>query len=147
MAKHLLLAAILLVASVHSVSMMNNGAFATCPSGGVPAVAGKLSINMKGDVPLQPGNDIQCYNHTLMTPFDCSPDVAIGNNNTTQVSTISKHKTPPIISSSPSKPSTPIAMPFSPSSSEPTGLTPDGQRSTSSSWHKHPISSKQATTK
>lgn len=103
MAKHLLIAALLFVASVHSVSMMNNGAFASCPSGGVPAVAGKLSINMKGDVPLQPGTDIQCYNHTLTSPFDCPPSVAIGMYIFTQVSTIlrANHQ---IISSSLSSP-------------------------------------------
>ena len=76
MAKHLLVVAVLLLASVSS--MMNIGAFANCPSGGVPAVAGKLSIHMKGDIPLVPGTDIQCYNHTLTTPFDCPPSVAIG---------------------------------------------------------------------
>ena len=90
MAKHFLIAALLLIASVNSMGMMNNGAFANCPSGGVPAVAGKLSINMKGDIPLQPGNDVQCYNHTLAAPFDCPPSVAIGINKLIKVSTISR---------------------------------------------------------
>lgn len=31
-------------------------------------------------MPLQPGTDVQCYNHTLKTPFDCPPSVAIGVN-------------------------------------------------------------------
>lgn len=89
MAKHLLIVALLFLASVNTMNnMMNNGAFANCPSGGVPAIAGKLSIHMKGDVALQPGNDIQCYNHTLTTPFDCPPSVAIGKYILTQVSTI-----------------------------------------------------------
>ena len=91
MAKHLLIVALLFLASVNTMNnMMNNGAFANCPSGGVPAIAGKLSIHMKGDVALQPGNDIQCYNHTLAAPFDCPPSVAIGINKLIKVSTISR---------------------------------------------------------
>ena len=86
MAKHLPIVALLLLASLTSVNtIMNNGAFATCPSGGVPAIAGRLTVSMKGEVPLQPGNDIQCYNHTLVTPFDCPPSVAIGTNLIIQV--------------------------------------------------------------
>ena len=40
--------------------------------------SGKLTINARGDIPLSHENDVQCYNHTLMTPFDCAPSVAIG---------------------------------------------------------------------
>lgn len=82
MAKQFLLAAVLLLTAS---AVMNDGAFATCPSGGVPAVAGKLTINAKGDVPLVPGTDVQCYNYTLKTPFDCAPSVAIGTYFLTQV--------------------------------------------------------------
>lgn len=101
---------------------------------------------MRGDVPLQTGTDIQCYNHTLETPFDCPPSVAIGTPLITQVSTISKAH-PAITSSSQSKLLTLTATLSSPSSSVPNGLIPVGQKSTSSSLLNHLISSKPATIK
>lgn len=75
MAKHLLLLSVLLLSAL---AVTNNGAFATCPSGGVPAIAGKLTVSSASGIPLTSGTDIQCYNHTLVTPFDCAPSVAIG---------------------------------------------------------------------
>ena len=68
---------LLLTAIVLSLSLaqaMNN----MCPSGGINAVSGQLTINAQGDIPLAYGNDIQCYNYTLPYVFDCPPSVAIG---------------------------------------------------------------------
>jgi hypothetical protein len=75
MDKQLLLLSLFLAASL---AVVNDGSFATCPSGGVPAVAGSLTISAGADIALTEGQDIQCYNYTLVTPFDCAPSVAIG---------------------------------------------------------------------
>ena len=72
MAKHLLVIALLILSAA-----VGTYTLAMCPSGGVPAVTGKLSLSMHGDIPLQQGNDIQCYNHTLVKAFECPPSVAI----------------------------------------------------------------------
>ena len=57
---------------------INDGSFASCPAGGVPAVAGRLTISSGDQISLQSNTDVQCYNHTLAQPFDCPPSVAIG---------------------------------------------------------------------
>jgi hypothetical protein len=75
MNKQLLLLSLIFVASL---AVVNDGPFSTCPSGGVPAVAGSLTISSGGSIALIEGEDIQCYNYTLATPFNCSPSVAIG---------------------------------------------------------------------
>ena len=59
-------------------AVINDGSYATCPVGGVPAVAGKLTISSSDQIPLQNNNDKQCYNYTLTKAFDCPPNVAIG---------------------------------------------------------------------
>jgi hypothetical protein len=37
-----------------------------------------LTVSASGNVALQSGVDIQCYNYTLANPFNCTPGVAIG---------------------------------------------------------------------
>jgi hypothetical protein len=60
MDKQLLLLSLFLAASL---AVVNDGSFATCPSGGVPAVAGSLTISAGADIALTEG---------------CAPSVAIG---------------------------------------------------------------------
>ena len=81
MAKQLLTLSLLVLAAL----AVNSGGYAMCPSGGVPAVAGKLTISSGANIPLQQGNDIQCYNYTLEKEFDCPPSVSIGTNAITKV--------------------------------------------------------------
>lgn len=61
-----------------ATAAINDGSYSTCPSGGVPAVAGRLTISSSDQIALQSSTDIQCYNLTLTKAFDCPPSVAIG---------------------------------------------------------------------
>ena len=58
-----------------------------------------LTISNFGNIPLQQGNDIQCYNYTLTKDFNCTPNVAIGISFLTQQLIVSKHHILPIFSS------------------------------------------------
>ena len=71
-------------------SIINDGSFANCPAGGVPAVAGRLTISSSDQITLSNSSDVQCYNHTLAKAFDCPPSVAIGTILFIQASTILK---------------------------------------------------------
>lgn len=83
MANHPLLLSVLLLSAV-----LANGLLSSCPAVGVAAVSDSLTVSSNGVIPLQQGNDIQCYNYTLTKPFDCAPSVAIGIAFLIQLSTI-----------------------------------------------------------
>ncbi len=64
--------------------------------------SGSLTISASGQVPLKSGVDIQCYNYTLTSPFNCTPGVAIGIFILTQLSAPYRTK-PATICFSPSR--------------------------------------------
>lgn len=117
-----------------------------CPSGGIHAVSGQLTINSQGDIPLAYGTDIQCYNYSLPYVFECPPSVAIGIYGLIQPQ--AHFKVPRLITYfSQSKQSTLIAMESFPSLSEHNGDTHDGAKSPSTSLQKPQRKSLQGTIK
>jgi hypothetical protein len=74
-------AVLLLLLAVGSLAQ-----WSTCPNGnslnivqGISfAYSGALTVSQGGNIPLQQGKDIQCYNYTLTSPFQSAPNVAIG---------------------------------------------------------------------
>ena len=142
MAKTYLLSALLSI----TLLLAPTAIASTCPSGGVDAVSGQLTINSQGQVPLEFGTDIQCYNYTLPYVFDCAPSVAIGTNELIQRPTIFKAH-PQTICFSPSKLLTLIVTELCPSLLELTGDILDGVKYHSTSWLKIQIESLLATTK
>lgn len=106
----------------------------TCPAGNVQIFAGNqllyadsVTISTSGNIRLQNGLDIQCYNYTLPSVFAKTPGVAIGNILFTQLSTIFKPQ-PVIIFSSQLRQYNQIASESYRSLSERSGAIPNGQK-------------------
>jgi len=124
--------------------IITHSQFSNCPaanplliaSGTYPLYTDSLTVSSDGAIGLLPGSDIQCYNYTLTTAFNCSPSVAICSDALMQPWTTSPAP-PATTSSSPSRPSVPTAFRWFPSSSGRTGHTPDGPRLPSPFWLKH----------